>query len=94
MVASGLGRVVQFSAGAPPRLCGVGNPNTLALSRALGDNCELDGGCWRRRRRGPTWVYLLLGLRAVDCRPAWHCSTSLLLPCRVSLVLQGRCPWA
>ena len=41
VVASGLGRVVQFSAGAPPRLCGVGNPNTLALSRALGDNCEL-----------------------------------------------------
>ena len=41
MVAAGLGRVVQFSAGAPPRLCGVGNPNTLALSRALGDNCEL-----------------------------------------------------
>lgn len=41
VVASGHGRVVRFSPGAPPRLCGLGNPNTLALSRALGDNCEL-----------------------------------------------------
>ncbi|PRW58680.1 phosphatase [Chlorella sorokiniana] len=44
VVASGLGRVVRFSPGAPPRLCGMGNPNTLALSRALGDNWALPMG--------------------------------------------------
>lgn len=30
--------MLQLTPGQPPRLCGQGSPNTLALSRAFGDN--------------------------------------------------------
>lgn len=44
IAASGAGRVLQLRLGAPPRLCGLGQPNTLALSRAFGDTWALQLG--------------------------------------------------